>query len=338
MHAGTEIVFTAAANAAPVVTLTDAAGQVVPGAMHPDGKSWLPGQALRYGERYTVVVTGSDPGGVALSATSHFTTMQRPEKVVSFVSFLPDDAVVGVGMPLIFRLSAPIAKAERAAVQRRLLVRTEPAQEGVWTWYSDTEMHWRPREFWQAGTKIDVDVRVGGLSLGDGRYGKRDSTLRCSIGPSLVMTIDDDASPKVMKVVKDRVVVRTIPVSLGRPGMPSSSGTTVVIEKFAKTVFDTMDAPNPANRYRIDIEHAQRTTWGGEFIHAAPWSVADQGKRNVSHGCVNVSAKNAKWLFENTLIGTPLSIKGTGRRLEPGNGWTDWDQPWDEYIKGSAVE
>ncbi|MDP9818463.1 lipoprotein-anchoring transpeptidase ErfK/SrfK [Spirilliplanes yamanashiensis] len=335
--AGTEITFTASGVAAPEVTLKDSSGRSVPGAMHPDGAGWLPEKALEFGQRYTATVTGAGDDGAALTATAAFTTMQKPDKVVSFVSFLPDDAVVGVGMPLIFRLSRAIEKEHRAAAQRRLLVRTEPAQEGIWTWYSDTELHWRPREYWQAESKIFVDVRVGGLPLGGGFFGKRDSTLQCSIGPSLTMTIDDAASPKVMKVVKDGAVVRRIPVSLGRPGMPSSSGTAVVIEKLAKTVFDTMDNPNPANRYRLDIEYAQRTTWGGEFIHAAPWSVQDQGKRNVSHGCVNVSVADAKWLFQNTLIGSPLTIKGTGRRLQRGNGWTDFDMPWDEYVKGSAI-
>jgi lipoprotein-anchoring transpeptidase ErfK/SrfK len=335
--AGTEIVFPATGVNSAQVTLTDSAGRNVPGAMHPDGGGWLPDKALQYGQRYTATVTGIDDDGRAVTATSRFTTMNKPDKLVSFVSFLPDDAVVGVGMPLILRLSRALAQEQRAIAQRRLLVHTVPVQEGTWTWYSDTELHWRPRDFWKPGTRISVDVRVGGLPLGDGWYGKQDSTLRCGIGPSLIMTIDDAASPKVMKVVKDGAVIKTIPVSLGRPSMPSSSGTTVVIEKLTKTVFDTMDDPNPANRYRTKIEYAQRLTWGGEFIHAAPWSVQDQGKRNVSHGCVNMSTKDAQWLFQNTLMGSPLTIKGTERKLRSGNGWTDWDKPWDEYVKGSAI-
>lgn len=335
--AGTEIGFAATAVEAVQVTLKDATGGTVAGAMHPDGTAWLPEQALQYGQRYTVTVTGTSADGNTVAATSRFTTMAKPDKVVSFVSFLPDDAVVGVGMPLILRLSRALAKDQRANAQRRLLVQTEPAQEGVWTWYSDTELHWRPRTFWQAGTKIAVRARVGGLPLGGGWYGKRDSTLRCSIGPAVTMTIDDAASPKVMTVLRDGAPIKVIPVSLGRPGMPSSSGTTVVIEKLAKTVFDTMTDPNPANRYRTDIEYAQRLTWGGEFIHAAPWSVADQGKRNVSHGCVNMSTNDARWLFDNTLVGSPLTVKGTERRLQDRNGWTDWDKPWEEYVKDSAT-
>jgi lipoprotein-anchoring transpeptidase ErfK/SrfK len=240
-------------------------------------------------------------------------------------------------MPLIFRMSRPIPQERRAALQRRLAVRTTPAQEGIWTWYTDSEMHWRPREFWQAGTEVFVNVRAGGLPLGGGWHGRRDSTLRISIGRSLVMTIDDDASPKVMTVVEDGRTLRSIPVSLGRPSMPSSSGTTVVIERLAKTVFDTTNDPNPANRYRTNIQYAMRLTWGGEFIHAAPWSVADQGRRNVSHGCVNMSLANAEWLYERSLVGDPVITKGTPRKLAYGNGWTDWDRPWEEYVKGSAI-
>ncbi|MEU8001488.1 Ig-like domain-containing protein [Catellatospora sp. NPDC049111] len=335
--AAAEVVFSATDAVSTQVVLTDATGTEVSGDMHPDGTGWLPARTLAYDATYTATVTATGDDGKTATATTIFTTMAQPTKVISIVSFLQDDAVVGVGMPLIFRLSRPIAEQHRAALQRRLLVQTTPAQEGIWTWYTPSEMHWRPREFWQAGTKVFVDVRGGGLPLGDGYFGKRNSTLTCAIGRSLIMTVDDKASPKVMTVVKDGQQVRTIPVSLGRPSMPSSSGTTVIIERLAKTVFDTMNDPNPANRYRTNIQYAQRLTWGGEFIHAAPWSVQDQGRRNVSHGCVNMSLPNAKWLFEQTLIGDPVITKGTPRELQYGNGWTDWDKPWDEYVKGSAV-
>jgi lipoprotein-anchoring transpeptidase ErfK/SrfK len=335
--AGTEIVLTATDAVSTQVVLADASGAQVPGALHPDKAGWLPQKALKYGTSYTVTVTAADDKGKTSTAKASFTTMAKPEKQVSLVSFLQDNATVGVGMPLVFKLSRSIGKTHRAAVQRRLLVQTEPAQEGIWTWYTDTELHWRPKEFWQPGTKVSVDVRAGGLPMGDGYYGKQDSTLTYAVGPSLIMTIDDAAAPKVMTVAKDGAVIKTIPVSLGRPSMPSSSGTTVVMEKLAKTVFDTTNDPNPDNRYRTDIEYAQRLTWGGEFLHAAPWSVADQGQRNVSHGCVNMSTDNAKWLFDQTLVGSPVITKGTPRKLQYGNGWTDWDKPWDEYVKGSAI-
>ena len=57
----------------------------------------------------------------------------------------------------------------------------------------------------------------------------------------------------------------------------------------------------------------------------------------MSHGCVNVSPSNAQWLFDKTLIGDPVTVRGTGDKLSYGNGWTPWDLSWKEFIKGSAL-
>jgi lipoprotein-anchoring transpeptidase ErfK/SrfK len=133
------------------------------------------------------------------------------------------------------------------------------------------------------------------------------------------------------------VSIRTVKVSLGKAATPSSSGTLVIMDKLAKTIFDTTNEPGDVDRYRVEIQYAQRLTWSGEFIHAAPWSEDDQGVRNVSHGCVNVSMADAKWLFSITRLGDPVSIKGTERKVVAGNGFTAWAVPWDEFVKGSAI-
>src|SRR5262249_8265937 len=135
---------------------------------------------------------------------------------------------------------------------------------------------------------------------------------------------------KTMTVLQDGQAIRTMPVSLGKPSTPSSSGTMVIMEKAESTIFDTTRTDGP-NGYRITIAFAQRLTWGGQFIHAAPWSVNDQGRRKVSGGCVNVSTSNAEWLFGLTMIGDPVHVTGTERGLTPGDGWTAWDIPWSQY-------
>jgi lipoprotein-anchoring transpeptidase ErfK/SrfK len=144
-----------------------------------------------------------------------------------------------------------------------------------------------------------------------------------------------DNKTKKLTVTRAGKVLRTMPVSLGKPKTPSSSGTMVVISKHADYRFDTRR--EITNGYVVDVKYAMRLTWGGEFMHAAPWSVADQGKRNVSHGCVNVSTANAKWLFETLQVGDPIVVRGTEVHIEWGNGWTDWDRRWEEYVKGSAL-
>jgi lipoprotein-anchoring transpeptidase ErfK/SrfK len=109
----------------------------------------------------------------------------------------------------------------------------------------------------------------------------------------------------------------------------------VVMDKAATTVFDTTD--EGPNGYKVNIDFAQRLTWSGQYIHSAPWSVGDQGHRNVSHGCVNLSPSNARWLFGKTLIGDPVTVRGTGDKLVYGNGWTPWDVTWQQFAKGSAL-
>ncbi|OON32087.1 MULTISPECIES: Ig-like domain-containing protein [unclassified Micromonospora] len=335
MPASTAIAFTTKEAKDTAVELKDSAGAPVEGALAADGKSWLPEGALKYGETYTATVTATGDDGKPAQATSTFTTMAKPGKQVRVSSFLGDNQVVGVGMPLIVKFSRAIPEDYRDDVQRRMTVTSTPAQEGIWHWVSPTEVRYRPKEFWKAGSTISYRVQAGGLPLGDGWYGRADLTVDIKTGPAVIMTVDNKT--KRMTVTKDGKVIKTIPVSLGKKSTPSSSGTMVVIEKLRKTVFDTFEELGPEEGYRTKIDYAQRLTWGGEFIHAAPWSEGQQGSVNVSHGCVNVSMKNGAWLFDNTRIGDPITVKGTERKLANGNGWTDWNMSWDEYVKGSAL-
>ncbi|SCL20747.1 Lipoprotein-anchoring transpeptidase ErfK/SrfK [Micromonospora rhizosphaerae] len=333
--ASTGIAFTTKDAQETTVELKDSAGKAVEGELSSDGKSWLPDGALKYGETYTATVTATGDDGKPATATSTFTTMQRPSKQIRVVSFLGDNQVVGVGMPLIVRFSRAIPEDYRDDVQSRMTVTAKPAQEGVWHWVSPTEVRYRPKEFWKANSTVSYRVQAGGLPLGDGWYGRSDLAVDIKIGPSFVMSVDNRT--KRMTVTKDGKVIKTILVSLGKKTTPSSSGTMVVIEKLRKTVFDTREELGPQEGYRTDIDYAQRLTWGGEFIHAAPWSEGQQGTVNVSHGCVNVSMADGAWLFANTRIGDPITVKGTERKLQNGNGWTDWNMSWDEYVKGSAL-
>jgi lipoprotein-anchoring transpeptidase ErfK/SrfK len=317
------------------VELKTADGEVVKGALLTGGKSWLPAGQLDYATRYTVTVTAPGDDGRPSTTTSRFTTMDEPANQVRVSSFLGDGQVVGVGMPMIVRFGREIPQDFRDDVQRRMTVRATPAQEGSWHWVSGSEVRYRPKTFWKANTAVSYKLQTGGLPMGNGWYGAADITVDLKIGPSIVMTVDNRT--KQMTVVQNGRVVRTIPVSLGKPRTPSSSGTMVLIEKLRKTVFDTRNSPNPADRYRINIEYAQRLTWSGEFIHSAPWSVAVQGKTNVSHGCVNMSPANAAWLFGITRMGDPVIVKGTERQVAAGNGWTDWNLSWNAYVKGSAL-
>jgi lipoprotein-anchoring transpeptidase ErfK/SrfK len=187
---------------------------------------------------------------------------------------------------------------------------------------------YRAEKYWQPGTTITVRSGLTGHPIGS-RFGDTDRSATVKIADrTLVLEVDN--ATKQMTVRKDGQVIRTLPVSLGKPSTPSSSGHMVIMDKAEDTIFDTTQEDGP-DGYRIHIQYAQRLTWRGEFIHSAPWSVRDQGNRNVSHGCVNVAPDQAVWLYQQTMIGDAVIVKGTEKTLQPGNGWTAWEVPWERY-------
>jgi lipoprotein-anchoring transpeptidase ErfK/SrfK len=92
--------------------------------------------------------------------------------------------------------------------------------------------------------------------------------------------------------------------------------------------------------YRTPVEYAVRLSNSGEFVHAAPWSVAQQGRENVSHGCINLSTERAAWFFDFSQPGDVVEIVGSeGPDLSAAEtDIPDWTIPWDEWQAGSALK
>jgi lipoprotein-anchoring transpeptidase ErfK/SrfK len=317
------------------VKLTDAKGRTVAGKFRDDNSSWVPGRTLATKQAYTAEVTATADNGSTTTSKTTFTTMGAPGRRTGTGLYLFDDHTYGVAMPVVVEFSPGIKKADRAAVQKRMFVETTPSQPGTWSWTSSgTAAYYRAPQYWTTGTEIKVRIAVGGLPTGKGIYGDKDRSATSKIGRKFEMKVDNKT--KKMTVLQAGKVVRTMPVSLGKASTPSSSGAMVVMEKKAQTVFDTTDTDG-ASGYRTNIQYAQRLTWSGQYIHSAPWSTGAQGRTNVSHGCVNVSPSNARWLFDKTLVGDPVTVKGTGDKLGYGNGWTPWDVSWKKFAEGSAL-
>ena len=318
------------------VTLRAAGGGRVEGDLRADATSWVPARPLAPSTSYTAEVTAAGAGGTTATERIAFTTMAAPARRTGTGLYMFDGGEYGVAMPVVVEFVEPVPEEARAGVQRRLFVTTDPPQPGVWHWVpSGSQVFYRAREYWRPGTEISVRVALDGHPTGDGRYGDTDRTATATIGDELIMEVDNET--KHMYVYSGGELLREMPVSLGKPSTPSSYGTMVVMSKETETVFDTFAELGPDEGYRIDISYALRLTWQGEFIHAAPWSVADQGVRNVSHGCVNLSWDNAEWLFGRTKVGDPVTVRDTERGLDDGNGWTAWDMTWEEYVEGSAL-
>ncbi|MEH0845375.1 Ig-like domain-containing protein [Micromonospora sp. CPCC 205711] len=317
------------------VKLTDDKGKQVAGEPREDGTSWVPAKPLENGRTYSAEVTAvGNKGRTTVGRTTFTTSPKSTRQAIKSTLYFDEKQTYGTAMPVTVAFDPPIPKEARAAVQRRLFVKTDPPQPGAWSWMGDgKQVEYRAPDFWKAGTKISVRSALEGLPIGKDAIGDADHAAASKIGRQVSLDIDN--ATKQMSVYQDGKLLRKIPVSLGKSSTPTSSGKMVIMEKHDYTTFDTRGDPNGG--YVVDVEDAQRLTWGGEFIHAAPWSEGDQGNANVSHGCTNVSATAADWLMGITKVGDLVTVKGTEVQLDEGNGWTAWNVSWDEFVKGSAL-
>lgn len=319
------------------VELKTANGKKVAGDFVRGDNTWVPATQLAYGTTYHVKAHAKT-GKKSATVESSFTTMSAPRRLIGADTYPQDGETVGIGMPVVVEFTEALPEDLRADVERRLFVTTNPATEGTWHWVNNGQVDWRPKQYWKPGTKVSVRIGIGGMDLGNGKYGKRDRMVDFTIGSAVISTVDN--ATKKMTVTKDGEVVREFPVSLGKPSMPTSSGTHVIIERRPEAIFDSSTFGVPVDSpdgYREKIFWTVRFTWGGEFVHSAPWSVGDQGVRNVSHGCVNAAPDNAQWFYEHAKKGDLLIVKGTETQVKANDGWTDWNVDWEEYRKGSAL-
>jgi L,D-transpeptidase-like protein len=86
------------------------------------------------------------------------------------------------------------------------------------------------------------------------------------------------------------------------------------------------------------VPYSVRFTWSGMYIHAADWSVAQQGVVNVSHGCVNLSPAHAAAYYRLARAGDPVTVTGSPGAGTWGDGWTVWFWTWHRLMRGSALD
>ncbi|SEO62266.1 L,D-transpeptidase [Trujillonella endophytica] len=324
------------------VTVTDPAGAPVPGSVadSPEDAAvdvWTPEGDLAYGTTYTLTAGASGADGEAVEAVSTFTTVTPAGLSTPDIGPL-DGQTVGVGMPIRVYFDEPVS--DRAAVESHLLVRSSAPTDGVWSWFGDAEVHFRPSTFWPANTDVTLHADLYGVSFGDGIWGERDRTISFRVGDRHVSIAD--AGTHVMEVYDGDRLVQSYPISAGSPENPSRNGVHVVTELNRNRIMDSSTFGVPADGpggYRTPVEYAVRISNNGEFVHAAPWSVAQQGNTNVSHGCINMSTERAAWFFDFSRPGDVVEIRNSvGPTLGPTDGDIhDWTIPWDQWVGGSAL-
>ncbi|MFI1522186.1 L,D-transpeptidase [Kitasatospora cineracea] len=323
------------------VRLADDRGTAVPGTLSADGARWTPDRRLATATAYTLDAVAEDAAGLRAAQHAAFATAAPAHTFAGF--FTPEDgSTVGVGMPVSLRFSHPIA--DRAAVEKAVAVVADPPLEVAAHWFGDQRLDFRPEEYWPAGTKVTLLLRLKDVEGAPGYLGTQDKDVHFTVGRALVAVVDLDAH--TMTVRRDGELLRVLPVSAGSPEHGTYLGTMVVSERHEVTRMNSQTV-GLGDEYDIkDVPHALRLTASGTFVHGNYWSdPAVFGAANTSHGCIGLpdtkggSADSpAGWLYRHTITGDVVEVRGSrGERVAPDNGLSDWNLRWSQWTAGSAL-
>lgn len=318
------------------VKLVNADGKVVAGALSRDQTRFHTTEPLGFDVKYTWKGSAVGLDGKAVPVSGAFTTLVPTAKVNGQFQ-LADGQTVGIAAPVIIQFDAHIA--DKAAVERSLSISCDPPTEGGWAWLPDeaqgSRVHWRSREYFKAGTKVEVKANLYGIPFGDGAFGNEDMSLDFSVGRRQVVYAD--AQSHRIRVTTDEGTILDLPCSYGEGDLPRNvtrSGIHVVTEKY-----EDFWMSNPAAGYsNVHERFAVRISNNGEFIHANPNTIGQQGNTNVTNGCINLSLGDAESYFRTAIYGDPVEVTGTSIELSYADGdlW-DWVVDWPTWQSMSAL-
>jgi lipoprotein-anchoring transpeptidase ErfK/SrfK len=257
------------------------------------------------------------PGAQPATTADGIPAGENPHPFVGEPPFVPpsfnpvNGSTVGVAKPIIINFQRPIADAGMA--EQAIHISSTPPVAGKFYWMTPTQLRWRPLSFWPAHTAVHIDA-AGTMS-------------DFMTGDTLLATADD--ATHQMTVTRNGVVEKTFPMSMGMAagGHQTANGTYYVLEKLPSVVMDSSTYGVPVNSaygYKVTVTDAVRFDNSGNFVHSAPWSVGDQGKRDVSHGCINLAPADAKWFYSNFGSGDPLVVKNSVGTYSKNDGSNDW--------------
>jgi lipoprotein-anchoring transpeptidase ErfK/SrfK len=318
------VTVTAKTGKIKTVTVT-AGGAAVAGSLNAAGTAWHSTWALNPSASYTVTAKGTNAAGAAETTTSSFRTL-TPAQTQQTMIFEGASQTYGVGMPIILKFATPVTN--KTAVESALQVTTSKPVAGAWYWDDSQTLYFRPQTYWPANTQVSFVGHLTGVESSPGVYGTADLTQTFNIGASLIAIAN--TKTHYMQVYSGGKLYGNWPISTGRPGLDTTNGTFLTVEK-----------GNPVrmvgNGYNELVNYAVRFTYSGDYIHDAPWSVGQQGNTNVSHGCVNASPTDSQAYYNMAVPGDPVTVTGSPRPGKWDDGWTVWFLTWDQLLQGSAL-
>jgi lipoprotein-anchoring transpeptidase ErfK/SrfK len=306
--------------------VTGESGKDLKGDLAADGLTWTSSEVLGYGKTYTYAAKATGTDGKVAELKGTFSTINPAKQVRATLNPI-DDAQVGVAMPISVKFQGGAPK-DRAAVEKALTVKTDKKIEGAWAWVSDSQVDYRPKEYWPEKITVSVEVKLYGVDLGGGVYGKSDVTTKFKIGRNQVVKVN--TPDHQMRVFHNGSQVKSYPCANGLDAevdRNTPNGTYIVMTKEPTAVFD-----NARYGYtNVNKKWACRISNHGEYIHENQDNAANIGKTNNSHGCVNLLEADAKDFFDSALIGDPVEITGSQLGAPMNSDVKDWNFDWSAW-------
>jgi len=315
------------ATAGKITNVTVMRGhQEVGGVLATDATSWHTNWSLHTGAHYKVTVSAINADNKITTTTSSFRTL-APGATFSANTIEGLNQTYGVGMPITIMFSSPVTR--KAAVEKAIQIKTSKPVVGAWVWNDDEDLAFRPQTYWPEHTKVSFTGHFNGLAIAPGVYGTSNLSQSFRIGNSLI-GVTSTVTHKTRIYWKGKYYA-TWQDSSGMPGRDTANGTYLTIEKANP---ELMSGPGYHN---VPVYWSVRFTWSGNFYHAAPWSLGEQGFANVSHGCVNLSPQHAQWYYQRAVAGDPITVTGSPVAGTWDDGWTAWFLTWQQLLARSAT-
>lgn len=321
------------------VSVTSKKGRDLSGTFNADRTTWTSTWTMSPSARYVAKATAENSDHEATTETSAFRTLKPRETFSATVNAIaPGGSTVGVGFPLILDFSVPIK--DKADVERALEVRMSRPVEGAWHWTSDTQIVFRPKEYWPAHQKIRLVAHLTGVRAAPGVFGDENVSKRWTVGEKVI--VKASAKTKRAVVYENDEKIKSWPVSMGQGGVWKYHTTSGIHLTMGKSNPEQMISPGiekgEPGYYDELVYWAVRISNSGEYIHSMPSTVWAQGRQNVSHGCINSPPQKAEWFYKYQHPGDVVIITGTPRKLEYNNGWGFWQKKsWKSWVAGSAL-
>jgi lipoprotein-anchoring transpeptidase ErfK/SrfK len=278
--------------------------------------------------------TGAGTSGAGSSVASTTAPAAAPVHIKTLNS---DGATYGVGMPIIAFFSKKITSAKALQQATKATVDGQPLN-GAWffefsNYYKGypIEAHWRPQAYWPAHAQVHVAIPAKGLSAGTGLAFDNSLTLDFATGARNISSVD--ASTHKLTVTTDGKEYGVFPVSLGSNKTPTAHGIKVIMEK-------GRDIPmRGPGYYDAHVKFTQRLTYGGEYLHAAPWNVSNINNGvDSSNGCTNLRPADAEKLYHFLQVGDVVEYpNANGPAMQLGSGYGDWNINWGQWQTGGLV-